>query len=90
VFDLLALFRFDAVFPAPPDATLDQHAQPAVRIVALGHQLARVGVLQLFQGEVAALGDAQGLGQQFAISSTSGARKYCSTCSSAMAASAPH
>lgn len=50
--------------PAQPQALLAQRVQPACRGVALGHQFARVLVLQLAEVELAALGNGQGFGQQ--------------------------
>ncbi len=64
VFDLPALALGGTARPAPAHALFNQHAQPAGRVVAVGHQLARVGVLQLRQVEPAPLGHAQGFLQQ--------------------------
>jgi len=50
--------------PAPARAFIAQRAQPARGGMAFGHHFARVVVAQLFEGEGAALGDAQGFGQQ--------------------------
>gem|GEM_PF-3496325 len=65
VFDLVALPGRLARWPSPSHAFFHQHPQPAGRVVAGRHQFAWVGVLQLLEIEVAALGDAQGFGQQF-------------------------
>jgi len=64
VFDLRALFGRGACLPAPLHAFFHQRAQPAGRIVPGRDQFARVGVLQLLEVEVAAVGDTHGFGQQ--------------------------
>jgi hypothetical protein len=53
-----------AARPAPLRAGLRQMLQPRVRRLAVGHQFFRVGILQFFQMEMAALGNDYTLRQQ--------------------------
>ena len=62
--DLLADRRGNAVGPAPARAFVGQTAQVAGRRLAVGYDLRGVVVAQLVEREVAAVGHAQGLGQQ--------------------------
>ena len=64
VLDLLSHLVRLAFGPAPTHAAFGQHAQPAAGRVAVGHQLARVFVLQIVEAEAAASGDAQRFGEQ--------------------------
>ena len=64
VLDQFARPRRRPCRPAPAGTFFRQCPQPGRRRLPIGHQLVRVGIAQLVEGEAATLGDAQGFGQK--------------------------